>query len=371
MKNLTFLLLFILFFFTSCIDITDLGKNSSTTKPEFIIDENLLLDEDFLVDVIPGHFTIVTYNDDTLAITGEQIKISVPKMTATKSESGLKQEFIEYSNLGNFSPEWGLVRGSHILMFEDSKNADFDYNDFIAFVKHDIYKNDDKYYISISVKPIAMGATKNIMFGYEDNNGEERILSNNIRRDYFGNSSDMVNTSKQRTFKAPIETITNPDNSKDGWYTYFPTEDDYLSGLIGSYKISKNSIISGLEHIESYPENQRYNSAGYITYAKRETSCTNEPDMTRYIKYFIKVDDDIKFHVASKLNISTSEPVLPYGLAIPVPLSTYPSETVLLSEIFPNFLKWIESEGKEYDTWYQTYLTDGSFPLDTKNLYRW
>ena len=93
--------------------------------------------------------------------------------------------------------------------------------------------------------------------------------------------------------------------------------------------------------------------------------------MTRYIKYFIKVDDDIKFHVASKLNISTSEPVLPYGLAIPVPLSTYPSETVLLSEIFPNFLKWIESEGKEYDTWYQTYLTDGSFPLDTKNLYRW
>lgn len=291
MKKLSLLAL-ILLIATSCID----KVNYSKKMKELVL--NCETFKDFKVPVVENCITVMTLNGDTVAITNKPMTIKVPKNTlmATTRSSENDNLLISYVNKNDIKYEELEKRtyGAYwqAVMFEDSKNGDYDYNDLVIHISSVIETpwNTNKALQTIRLQPIALGSSKNIGLGCVLSDYSEHIISNNVRADLFGGNQGFINTLDE---KEPIR-----------------------------FKLEPTQI---LKYEFPYDENKTYWVAWFI-----------EVDGTR--QYAVSGD----FEYANYNNV-ISKDLLPYGLVIANDNGTfkYPKETISIFDTYKSFKDWV------------------------------
>jgi hypothetical protein len=82
--------------------------------------------------------------------------------------------------------------------FEDTRNGDNDYNDFVCFITRDKSEIGGwpnwSVKITMYIQPVAYGAGTILQFGMTLPNGQDTILTTNIQRDLFPGTVGFVNT---------------------------------------------------------------------------------------------------------------------------------------------------------------------------------
>lgn len=187
MKRLL-LMAFIATLFISCVDQPEVpNNNKETDNGKIEIAESLITTMDYDVPVVEGQVTTVSYKGMLLARTSTPLKIKVPKEAIARSSDGLSVTYSEGQASQPFSNLWQTV------LFEDSKNGDWDYNDIVIHTNYKI--NGSK--LSVGIHPIALGSTKNIKIGFrwtQAGKSEEVIVASNAREELFGGMQGFINT---------------------------------------------------------------------------------------------------------------------------------------------------------------------------------
>ncbi len=263
---------------------------------------------------------------EVLATTDVPLTIQVPAWI-TDVRSGENDEYIEVVKLARapdgFFPGTYVKDGNSVLMFEDSRFGDFDYNDLVLYVRHSVAGNNktSAARITIYVKPIAMGSGSLIAFGWEDGNGEH-MLTDDVRRDYFGGRAGFINTDARFDMTEPIEVADDGSgNEVRQGYTVF--RDRALMERARSQDPVSDLIVGG-----------------YIKYDPVPTTCSSASNDTKMIKWFIKVGGN-KFFVAA-IDKSAPAGTFPYGLAI-ANVAYHACERTPVWEAYPGFRSWIET----------------------------
>lgn len=151
--------------------------------------------ENFEVPIKEGYATYVIYGEDTLAVATEPMVIEIPKGLTGVTKSTAPVLKIDYNILeehqATFSQFWQAV------MFEDTENGDYDYNDLIIHVRNST--NNNGRFQNIDIQPIALGSGKTIALGCILADNSEHIISGDVRKDLFGNRKGYINTVDQNT----------------------------------------------------------------------------------------------------------------------------------------------------------------------------
>ena len=288
---------------SSCMHHDDIYNTSVQTRIN-----NCITTETYTVPVKKGYCTYVMYGDDTLAVATHPITIPVPKESVlTKSGEG-KQLKIDYAILKSnetYSRYWQAV------MFEDSGQGDYDYNDLIIHVrnKSDYIQGRDYSEMTIEIQPIALGSQKVIKLGcLMGPELTEVIFSDNVRKDLFNNEKGYINTEDD---KAPIR-----------------------------YKLSSTEI------------------------TKSKVDVAN---VAPTLAWFIEVEGKRYYAISAELDYNDYSMLnfegIPYGL---VTYSTfnYPKEKTSIFEAYPDFKEWVNgnkhSIGKEVKDLICKYCYHGS-----------
>ncbi len=165
---------------------------------------------DYHLTTRPGYTTILTVGEDTLAVCAEPMSVSVPRAALRNNllrESWSEDEIYEKVS---YAAHW------QYLMFEDTRNADYDYNDLVIHVRFRADKRFDKEIWDnvISIQPVAFGSISQIRVGvlYKDlTTGEmqERILVQDARTELFNGNTDFpINTDPTKTIKQVSDKLT-------------------------------------------------------------------------------------------------------------------------------------------------------------------
>lgn len=249
------------------------------------------------VPIKEGYTTYVTYGEDTLAVANEPISILIPKQskvsTKASSDNEIKIDFGTLQNIPSYSNYWQAV------MFEDTEDGDYDYNDLIIHVKNkgsNIWNSDDIKQ-TIEIQPIALGSQKIIKLGcLLGSEAIEVIFSNDVRRDLFQGVQGFINTENEAT---PIR------------YKLSPTS-------ISNYQVKTVNALATI--------------AWFI-----------EVDGKRY--YAITPDDNYKDY--NMLNPKG----MPYGLITMSHNGTfdYPQEKTTIFEVYPDFKAWYNGKKKTFE----------------------
>lgn len=210
---------------TSCV------KNSFEDKWKDII-VNCDTSQDFLVPISPNCITVVTLDGDTLAVTDRAMTIKVPKgYTTTRSVNNLSITYVDESDI-NFKilQQQTYCAAWTAIMFEDSKQGDYDYNDLIIHVYSKVNTPWGKNIAlqNISIQPIALGNTKNISLGCILSDNSEHILYRNVREELFDSNVGFINTVNDKSpirFKLRETPITDwqleLNSTKSYWIAWF------------------------------------------------------------------------------------------------------------------------------------------------------
>lgn len=164
----------------------DPGDDPSKEKEKII--NNLVSTVQYTVPIQEGYTTNVLYNGVLVASTSKAMTILLPKQAATKSGSA---EVTVY-----YQPGTSTISASTLwqtVVFEDSRRADYDYNDLIFQAKYQVTDNN----LRVSLQPIALGSTKNIKLGFKWVQGSrqgEEIVVENSREELFGGKTGFINT---------------------------------------------------------------------------------------------------------------------------------------------------------------------------------
>lgn len=78
--------------------------------------------------------------------------------------------------------------------FEDTRNGDNDYNDFVCYITRVKTKVGNNIKLDIYIQPVAYGAGTELQFGITLPNGHDTIISTNVRRDLFSGKLGYINT---------------------------------------------------------------------------------------------------------------------------------------------------------------------------------
>lgn len=321
-------------FFVSCLKDAESNDGLAGVK----IVEAYSTTKSFEVPVAgDGTVTQVVYyradgDQEILATTDMPITIQIPAwldepVTRSTRAEGERIELVDYAKgTIDFEANSWIKDGSSVLMFEDSRTGDFDYNDVVLYVRHSIRGNNtpnNPAKITITVKPVAMGGKiGSVAFGWEDGNGEH-ILSGDVRSDYFGGQSDFINT----------------ENNSKPFYTMIPVVDDGSGNISGSgYTIFRDRAL--MERPRSTDASLDAVVGGYIVYDPVSTTCSTSSNDAKMIKWFIKVSG-FKFYVAS-IDKSAPAGTFPYGISIPN-AAYHAFERVPLEEAYPGFGSWIRT----------------------------
>lgn len=240
--------------------------------------------EDYEVPVKAGYTSIVIYENDTLAVVSEPTTIKVPKGSSitTKSDTGIRVDFVILNQVASYSAYWQAV------MFEDTENGDYDYNDLIIHVKNFISNGGKDWDLqNIYIQPIALGNTKKIKLGCLLPDHSEHIIAEDVRTELFSGEKGFINT---------VDSIT-PIRYK-------------LIPRINNYKLPKGT---------------------------RKT-----------IAWFIEVENGKKFYAVTsdydyqQYDMFNAEGI-PYGLVVAKNNGTfkYPRETFSIFQVYPGFGAWI------------------------------
>ncbi|MEG1660324.1 MAG: DUF4842 domain-containing protein [Bacteroides sp.] len=213
-----------LFIGASCIDN---AKDLSTIATQRIICCETA--NDYQVPIRKGYTTYVTCGEDTLAVANQPITIKIPKsysIAATRGGEGfikVDQKVLAAGSKETYAASWQAV------MFEDTPNGDYDYNDLIIHVRNNMSIPWGKEFINqfVDIQPIAMGGEKTITLGCILSNGKEHILSKDVRSDLFHNVKGFINTEDEKAairYKLEHTSIKEviPHNNKEAaWIAWF------------------------------------------------------------------------------------------------------------------------------------------------------
>lgn len=177
--------------------------------------------QDFDVPIKEGYTTFVTYGEDTIAVANEPITIRIPKNTAVSTRAGdginISYDVLKEGAETTYAKTWQAV------MFEDTQNGDYDYNDLIIHVQNTAsnhaYQHPDETWQSIKIQPIALGSIKTIKLGCILSDGSEHIISNDVRTDLFSGKQGFINTVDDNT---PIRYRLSSTNIQN--YAFAKTE---------------------------------------------------------------------------------------------------------------------------------------------------
>lgn len=207
MKKLIIISLILL---SSCVNI-DWDKTQKV-KPE-----DFSLTKEYLVSTRSNYYTIVTKLGkpivknatlfDTLAITNTP-NVIIP----IGISDNISTEFVNEDALRD--QDKNRIQRKFTIIFEDVVNGDNDYNDLVVEIHEVINKNN----INIQVKPIALGATIQSKLGFDMYSNDTKVfsyvLTDNNRKDLFGNATGFINTIGARlNFSTKSYSINNPINS--------------------------------------------------------------------------------------------------------------------------------------------------------------
>ncbi len=270
---------------------------------------------------------------EVLATTDIPLTIQIPSWVQNepvkRSGGASDQDYIEIVKYAkgtiDFEANSYVKDGSSVLMFEDSRVGDFDYNDLVLYVKHSITGNNvsSAAKITICVKPVALGSANKIAFGWEDGNGEH-MLSENVREDFFFGEEGFINTEANKPLYEAIPVVWGGGNEEHDGYT-----------IVKDYTTMEHYKSNTTRTPENYPI-----VGGYFKYDPVPTTCSSSSNDTKMIKYFIKTSG-FKFYVSS-IDKAAPEGTFPYGLAIPV-AAYHAFERTNFWEAYPDFKSWIET----------------------------
>lgn len=131
----------------------------------------------------------------------------------------------------------------HIVMFEDTKDGDFDYNDIVMHVCMRKYNNGNSY---LYVHPIALGSSKKIGFGIKVN-GKDVFYTSDCRSDFF------------HSIKGFINTVKNGLRVKFDEYKTVKLDDDIMKSTIEYY-----IVVDGKTVLPAISKNQKTRYYGLI-----------------------------------------------------------------------------------------------------------
>ena len=161
------------------------------------IDERLSYCEAFVdydVPVKAGFTTIVTYEKDTLAVANEPMTIKVPKgsISPTRSGSSLNIDYDVLQDVPSYSHQFQAV------MFEDSKDGDYDYNDLVLHVENTFTHEKGSVFQTVTIQPIALGGLKDIKLGCILADNSERMIAESVRGELFEGEEGFINTENDK-----------------------------------------------------------------------------------------------------------------------------------------------------------------------------
>ncbi len=200
MKPFLLALLFIAIACTSCVkhetaNIIDEGKKAQANR--------LQTTEEYEVPVRDGFVTRVSMNETVLAEAVSPLTILIPRQTGTRAGEGVSLAYIPTSEYPNNIDLQNNSKLFQVVCFEDSRQADYDYNDFVFHVKYQT--RGDKF--GFIIQPIALGSTKPIKLGCIVYKGQTQLFKglitemnsetgeyNDCRTQYFRNQEGMINT---------------------------------------------------------------------------------------------------------------------------------------------------------------------------------
>lgn len=194
------------------------------------------------VPVKEGAVTIVTYGNDTLAITGVPMIIDVPKYALHNLTKAAGEIKVEYSNHPKFEGyrNGGTTQSAFTLFFEDTRSGDNDYNDLIVSIQRTERNYGEPVECQFKICPIALGAIKNFKLGFvEGNTGQEYIVCENCRRDLFEGRTGFINTVEKADKITDFKLYTTPvykwrrnnnwNNTPIDWFIETDTERMYIA----------------------------------------------------------------------------------------------------------------------------------------------
>ena len=178
--------------------------------------EKFVLTESVTVDVPEGKLAVVTLKGttDTIAILPMTASIMVPSASAfaeaetkAKGDPSIDVNIIDSTGVMNLGHAYhaGFSYSYFTLAFEDSFVGDYDYNDLVLGICLHNYKQEgkrgpytvDDFVGSLKIKPIACGSSNKIGFGIRiGKDGEDILLTDDVRRDYFDGAEGFINTAK-------------------------------------------------------------------------------------------------------------------------------------------------------------------------------
>lgn len=340
MKKLhVFYLLIISIFLVSCVKDTitnDIDAQSTYSKK---IDQLESLSENELVNIPykEGYVTIVTYGEDTLAVASRENETmflqkgivlpegsystkleqntsntrSIKSTNVTKAddidEDAVNTYKVTYEDAKSFSGEENLSNNFYAVMFEDTKNADYDYNDLIIHTKYlfhyDPYPTE---VLDVYVQGIALGSSKTIKLGFYTQTGK-KYVSQNVREDLFSHENLYDQTQQVRPY-------------------FINTEKVYEDSLC-HFKMGNKVRCSVTDKSTDY----------VVWFIEAINPQTNEID-TFIAPTSIKMAD-----ITDRANMFSSIG-RSYGVVRRSTLTIYPCEKVSIDKPFPNFFKWIDGE---------------------------
>jgi len=273
-----------------------------------------------------GYVTIVTYGDDTLAIASRENEtmflqegVTLPEGSFTKSlvtistkaddsiEDSKSEYKVTYVNAEDYTGIENISNNYYAVMFEDTKNADFDYNDLIIHAYYNFrYDNYPTRVLDISVQGIALGSSKTIKLGVYTQTGK-KYISQNVREDLFS-EEDLA---EEHTGSIPY--FVNTEKGNEGNLCRFKKEN----------KITCTVTDKATDYV--------------VWFIEATSSKTNETD-TFIAPTSVKLSD-ITERVSMFSNVGR-----PYGIIKNSTITVYPCEKVPIDEIYPNFFKWIDGD---------------------------
>lgn len=203
----------------------------------------------------------------------------------------------------------GYATQQFMAMFEDTRNGDNDYNDFVCYItvtddftstwNLQTNKNDIVDRLTVYVQPLALGATKSFKFGIKFANGEIWMATpTSVRTDFFDGRTGFIN----------VESVGWPLPS-----TYF------LGGDINHIKRYKTQAFA----VDSWTSfNQRINP--FIVLSSGDTI------------YLAIYNHSLE---QSDYNNIVNQKGYPYGIALEK--TPWTLETIKMADAYPNFTQWL------------------------------
>ncbi len=221
-----------------------------------------------------------------------------------------KIETIEYTPITKTGYQnSGYAIHQFMAMFEDTRNGDNDYNDFVCYItvmdnmhwewSNELGRNIIKDELSVYVQPLALGGMKSFKFGIKFPNNETWIATpNSVREDFFDARQGYINVE----------------------FENWPIPDKYFRG-------------GNVNHIKMHTTQPYEVSSGNYFQQKINPFIVLEEGDTIYLAIYNHLLEENNY------NDIINSKGFPYGIALPK--TAWPIEKINISTGYLNFNAWI------------------------------